>query len=322
MTQKILSASLSPSPAITFHTKLNDHDVEPSRGRSSLTTGPIHPINPPLPSPYRRPSPRRLLRTNQTCLCPPLAGEVSNASRHRDTLRQLPAPSAEAALHPAVPTNRGRSSAAPSPSIRWVGTLVCTAEVQRHQQDPSATILTSRWGFHCLRVTAQTFTSTQQSTVGLFVYICVFPVLICVLFWFVLFCLISFVLIWWCWFADEVKFVLLVLGLGLMLVFYRESVVIGAVLLICCCLSIDLDWIFFNTDFSRLNLIHALACTPVAMPPTRLFTSINCLIVWFVRCLFVWFLDMIALILLFALWSECALLSSLCPCLHLVCSCC
>ena len=65
-----------------FSHKSNDHDVEPSRGRSSLTTGPIHPTNPPLPSPHRRPSPWRVLRTNQTCLCPPLAGEVSNASRH------------------------------------------------------------------------------------------------------------------------------------------------------------------------------------------------------------------------------------------------
>jgi hypothetical protein len=55
-------------------------------------------------------------------------------------------------------------------------------------------------------------------------------------------------------------------------------------------------------------MIYALACTPVAMPLTRLFTSIN--YVWFVRCLFVWFFDRIALILLFVLWFECTLSSA------------
>ena len=172
VTQKILSHPLSHRQPSLF-TQANDHDVEPSRGRSSLTTGPIHPINPPLPSPHRRPSPRRLLRTNQTCLCPPLTVEVSNALRHRDTLRQLPAPTAEAALLYALPTNPVCSSAAPYPSIRWDGTLVCTAEVQRHRRDPAATLFTSRWGFHCLRVAAQTCTiaHNNQRWACLFIFV-------------------------------------------------------------------------------------------------------------------------------------------------------
>jgi len=192
VTQKILSPSLPPSPAITIFTQANDHDVESSRGRSSLTIRPIRLLNPPLSSPHCWPSPRRLPLTDLACLCPPLAVEVLNASRHRDTLWQLSAPSAEAALHRASPTNRGRSSAAPSSSIWWDGTLVCTAEVQRHQQDPSATLLTSRWGFHCPPVTAQTCTSTQQSTVGLFLYLRLSCLYLClILLGFVVFCLIT-----------------------------------------------------------------------------------------------------------------------------------
>lgn len=232
MTQKILSPSLSIASHHYFHTRERPWCVEPSWGRSSLTIRPIRLLNPPLSSPHCWPSPRRLPLTDLACLCPPLAVEVSNASRHRDTLRQLSAPSAEAALHHALPTNRGRSSAVPSPSIRWDGTLVCTAEVQRHRQDPSATLLTFRGGFHCPRVTAQTCKAhNNQRWACLFIYAYFLPLFVScfALIWFVLFDY-SYVSIRGCWCADEVKLALLVLGLALLLVLFREFV-IDAVLL-------------------------------------------------------------------------------------------
>ena len=61
MTQKILSHSLSLHRQPSLFTQANDHDVEPSRGRSSLITRRICLLNPPLPSPYHRPSPRCLI---------------------------------------------------------------------------------------------------------------------------------------------------------------------------------------------------------------------------------------------------------------------
>ena len=105
------------------------------------------------------------------------------------SLQQLPAPSAEAALHPALPTNRGRSSAALSPSIWWVGTLVCTAEVQRHLRDPSATLLTSCWGFHCPRVTPSTWPKHTTINGGL---VCLYLCLSCLYLCLILICFVLF----------------------------------------------------------------------------------------------------------------------------------
>jgi hypothetical protein len=158
----------------SLFTQANDHDVEPLWGRSSLTTRLIHLLNPPLSSPHHRPSPRRLPPTDLVCFCPPLAVEVS-----------IPAPSAEAALHPALPTNRGCSSAVPSPSIWWVGTLVCTAEVRRRQQDPQATLCTSRGGCNYPHVSPSNW--HKHATIRGALFSC----LICVLFW--------FDLIWFVW---------------------------------------------------------------------------------------------------------------------------
>ena len=100
MTQKILSHPLSHRQPSLF-TQANDHDVEPSRGRSSLTTWPIPLLNPPLLSSHRRPSSRRLPGKNPVCLCPPLTMEVQ---MRRNSLWQLPAPSAQAASPPVSPS--------------------------------------------------------------------------------------------------------------------------------------------------------------------------------------------------------------------------
>jgi hypothetical protein len=82
VTQKILSHPLSLSHCQpSLFTQANDHDVEPSRGRSSLTTRPIHLLNPLLLSSHCQPSPRRLPRKNPACLCPSLSMEVPNASQ-------------------------------------------------------------------------------------------------------------------------------------------------------------------------------------------------------------------------------------------------
>jgi hypothetical protein len=105
----------SLSLSITFHASERNHDVEPSGGRSSLTTRLINHSTPPLLSSHPRPSPRCLPLKNPVCLCPPLTTEVRNASRQP--------PTAPCTLYTGCPsscfslTNRGRNSAAPLPLI-------------------------------------------------------------------------------------------------------------------------------------------------------------------------------------------------------------
>ena len=109
-----------------FSHKSNDHDVEPSRGRSSLTTRPIRLLNPPLLSSHRRPSSRRLPGKNPVCLCPPLTMEVRT---RRDSLRQLPAPSAQAASPPVSPSQTA-GALLPRVSPRF-GELIPSSAPQR-----------------------------------------------------------------------------------------------------------------------------------------------------------------------------------------------
>jgi hypothetical protein len=178
MTQKILSRPLSLHRQPSLFTQGNDHDVESSRGCSSLTTRPIRLLNPPLSSPHHRPSPWRLPPTDLACFCLPLTVEVSSASRHPPA---APCTFSTGCLSSCFSlTNRRRNSAAPLPSIRWVDSLACTAEVQRLQRDPSATLCTSCWDCKRPRVAPSTDTSTQQSTVRLFVSnCCLYVVFVC-----------------------------------------------------------------------------------------------------------------------------------------------
>ena len=112
--------------SITFHTNERDHDVEPSGGRSSLTTRPIDHLTPPLLSSHCGPSPRRLPRKNPTCLCSPLTMEVRT---RRDSLRQLPAPSAQAASPPVSPSQTA-GALLPRVSPRF-GELIPSSAPQR-----------------------------------------------------------------------------------------------------------------------------------------------------------------------------------------------
>jgi hypothetical protein len=114
-TKHPLSPSLSHRQPSLF-TQANDHDVKPSRGCSSLTTWPIHLLNPPLLSSHRRPSLWRLPRKNPVCLCPPLTMEVPNASRQPLT---APCTLSTGCLSSCFSlTNRGRPPATCFPLIR------------------------------------------------------------------------------------------------------------------------------------------------------------------------------------------------------------
>jgi len=101
-------SSLCRQPSL--FTQANDHDVEPSWGHSSLTTGPIRLPKPPLSSSHHRPSTRHLPPNNMACLCPPLAVEVSNTSWHL----------------PAAPCTFGRGCLS-SRSIQQLQALFCSA---------------------------------------------------------------------------------------------------------------------------------------------------------------------------------------------------
>jgi hypothetical protein len=196
------------SPSVSLHcqsslfTQTNDHDVEPSRGRSSLTTRPIpswtHRCCPHITGHHRGAFLRLIWRVSALLL-------LWRSWARRDTLQQLPAPSAEAALHPALFTNQGRSSAAPSPSIPWVGALVCTSEVRRCWQDPQATLCTSCGGCNYPRVSPSTWHNKHATINGVIVYLnLLFSCLICVLFWFDLFDWLACVF-WLCWWICCMK---------------------------------------------------------------------------------------------------------------------
>jgi hypothetical protein len=135
---------LSPliSLSITFHTNERDHDVEPSGGRSSLTTRLIDHPTPLLLSPHRWPSPRRLPRKNAACLCPPLTMEVPNVSQ-----QPLAAPCTLSRGYPssiALPINHRRPPATyfPLDLMSWHPSLHRRGPTP--STDPSATLCTSR----------------------------------------------------------------------------------------------------------------------------------------------------------------------------------
>jgi hypothetical protein len=193
-----LSLSLHRQPSL--FTQANNHDVKPSRGCSSLTTRPIRLLNPLLSSPHHQSSLRRLPPTDLACFCPPLAVEVSSASRHP---LAAPCTFGRGCTSSCFPPSKGALLPRLPPSIWWVGTIICTAEFQRRQQDPQATLCTSRGGWSYPRV----------STInGAIVYlILLFSCLVCY------FDLISFhwlaPVFWLCWWICCMKVSLLISSL-------------------------------------------------------------------------------------------------------------
>ena len=219
MTQKILSHPLSlSSPAITFRTS--------ERPWCRTFARPLL-LNHTADSP---PEPTAAVIASPAIIAAPSreeSGVFVPSSHHGGPNASRQPPAAPCTLSTGCLsscfslTNRGRPPAARFPSIRWVDSLVCTAEVQRPRQTPrqlsapliEAAIASVSPHHHG--------TSTQQSTVRLFVSNSLFLCCICVLFWFDLF---DCVLMCWCWFAAwgwvRSSLLMLVLGLGLMLVFF------------------------------------------------------------------------------------------------------
>jgi hypothetical protein len=273
VTQKILSCPLSLSlPAITFHT--SGRPWCRTFARPLLLNHPANCLlNPPLSSPHRRPSPRRLPLTDLACL---------NASRHCNTLQQLPASSVEATLHLLLcPPTTGALLPRVSPLIWWVGTLVCTAEVQRHRQTPrqlsaplvKAAIASVSPHHHG--------TSTRQSTVRLFVWIC------CDLICLTVFCVLMLI----CCMGVS-SFVTSRVSI-------RFNVDVSVFLLYLVTWGIVSDWLCFNTFLF----------------PTDWIWSVPYLCGLLIHRLY-WFCC------LHCCWRSVSSSAHLCPCLHLVCLCC